>query len=723
VISERIRIGDQYYILASAQSQRQQRELLSHGDCFAIFDSAGEIPLAGREAYGLFYRDTRFLDRLELRLKDEFPVFLSSGASDDGTELVTYLTNADERRNGEIVLPRDTIVLQRRKALVKDTLYEQLHLHNYGLETLNFRLSVFFGSDFADMFEVRGSDRPRRGEIAAPMVEGNTVRMVYRGLDDVERQTIMKFHPAPTQLTETVAHYDLSVAPGGEALLDIEVGCKVGADLTSSSSFARALAQVRHERQEYRHGFPELHADHDAFNQWLNRSLVDLTLLCTHLKDGLYAYAGIPWFATIFGRDGLITALEILAFSPDLAAGTLRTLAALQGSTRNAQRDEAPGKILHELRSGEMAATGEVPFARYYGSIDATPLFLVLLAAYAERTADIALVEELWPAAMAAMKWIDTDADIDGDGYAEYMRPVGPGLINQGWKDSHDAISHADGSLAPPPIALAEVQAYIYAARHGMAQLARRLGRSAEASDWDTQAARLRQQFNRDFWMEDQDAFALALSGLKQPCRVVSSNAGQCLFTGIVDGDKAPRLIARLMHDDLFCGWGIRTLSSQARRYNPMSYHNGSVWPHDNALIAAGFAAHGSCQHAGELLTALLDAAQRLDRGRLPELFCGFPRTLHHSPVPYPVACQPQAWAAAGVFLLLQSTFGLSINAWERRVSFDRAAPPPWLKRLDIRGLRVRDARVDLCISRGRFGTASIEIIDKQGDVEVTVRK
>jgi glycogen debranching enzyme len=434
-------------------------------------------------------------------------------------------------------------------------------------------------------------------------------------------------------------------------------------------------------------------------------------------------YAGIPWFATTFGRDGLITALEMLFFSPTLAAGTLRTLAASQGAVHSAERDEEPGKILHESRQGEMARLGEVPFARYYGSVDATPLFLILLAEYAERTADLNLVQELWPAALAAMHWIDTSGDLDGDGYIDYARQTDRGLVNQGWKDSHDAISHADGTLAVQPIALAEVQAYVFAARCGMARLARRLELPADASKWEDRADCLRQRFNHDFWMEDEGAFALALDGSKRPCQVVSSNAGQCLFSGIADADKARRTMMRLMREDVFCGWGIRTLSAQAQRYNPMSYHNGSVWPHDNALIAAGFARYRACDQAARVLTALFDATLTLDKRRLPELFCGFPRSLEHSPVPYPVACQPQAWSAGSVFLLLQAALGLRIDAWNQRVLFDQPAPPPWLERLDIRGLRVREARLDMCITRGRFGTAAIEVLDKHGDVEVVVHK
>jgi glycogen debranching enzyme len=436
--------------------------------------------------------------------------------------------------------------------------------------------------------------------------------------------------------------------------------------------------------------------------------------------QGFYVSAGIPWFATLFGRDSLITALETLAFSPHLAAGVLRTLAGLQGQDDATDRDEEPGKILHEMRNGEMAATGEIPFGRYYGSVDATPLFLLLLAEYADRTGDLALVQDLWPAALAAAHWMET-ASTD-KGYLTYARRGARGLVNQGWKDSHDAIMHADGTLAEPPIAVAEVQAYMYAARRRLAPVARRLGDSSLAEVWDTQATRLQEHFQRDFWLPEERTFALALDAHGRPCRVVSSNAGHCLYGQIATGAQARQIVERFLRDDMFCGWGIRTLSSQARRYNPMSYHNGSVWPHDNAIIAAGFARYGASEQAECILSALFDASTSVVDHRLPELFCGFPRQLQQGPVPYPVACKPQAWAAGSPFLLLQAVLGLRIDAWERRITLGRVVLPAGLSEIAIRGLQVCDARVDLRIVRGR-ASAAVELLEKRGDIEIIVHK
>lgn len=487
MIPERIRLGEEYYLLASALAPRRPQVLLNHADSFAIFDLAGDIPVAGLEPYGLFHRGSRFLSRFELHLNGGFSLLLGTAPTYEGSELVMYLSNADERRDGDIVLERDTIALRRCKTLLDMTLYESLQLRTYSLEPLQIQLEFVFGADFADIFELRGSERARRGAANAPRVGRQEVCVSYLGLDNVRRETTLVFSLPPDSLTASSACFQLVLKPGEETVLDTQGVCHIEKTPRRSYSFTSALEAVRSERDRWREQCPVLYSNNEGFNDWLNRSLQDLALLRTEGEHGSYVYAGIPWFATVFGRDGLITAFETLAFTPDLAAGTLRTLAALQGREQKTECEEEPGKILHEMRHGEMATTGEIP-CRYYGSIDATPFFLLLLAAYAGRTGDVAFIEELWPAAVAAMNWIETIADLDGDGYVEYQRQTLRGLVNQGWKDSHDAISHADGSLAEPPIALAEVQAYVYAALRGLARLARRLERSVETATWDARA-------------------------------------------------------------------------------------------------------------------------------------------------------------------------------------------------------------------------------------------
>jgi len=719
--TERIRIGQDYYLLAAAIPTRGHRLVLNHGDSFAILNEVGDVPLVGFEPFGLFCGGTRFLDRFELRVNGGFPMLLSAALTDDGIEHVTYVTNCDERSDGELVVERDSVAIERRKVLVDGALFETLHVHNFAARSLDVVLTVLFTADFSDVFELRGIRREARGRRLPTRVEGRRVAGGYVGLDEVERTLELWFEPEAWTVSSETAELALRLPPGGEARAAVTVRCCAGEQAPLASDAAAAVALVRGEREATTNRFAGVVSRNDRFEEWLSTSRGDLALLCAERPTGQYPYAGIPWFATVFGRDGIITALETLAFAPFMAAGVLRTLASLQGRVSDDGRDEAPGKILHELRLGEMAALGEIPFGRYYGSVDATPLFLVLLAAYAERTADLELVRELWPAALAALEWVRRHTDARG--YLAYQRRTPTGLLNQGWKDSHDSISHASGALAEPPIALCEVQAYVYAALAGMAGLARRLGDEPSAEAWTRDAASLRRRFGRDFWLEDEGVFALALDGDGQPCRVVASNAGHCLLGGIAEPEQAGRVVARLMRDDCFGGWGIRTLSSGARRYNPMSYHNGSVWPHDNALVAAGFARYGYGGRAAELLDGLLDAGQRLDDARLPELFCGFPRSGRQHPVPYPVACRPQAWAAGSAFLLLQAVLGLSIDAWKRQVTFSRTCLPATLDHLEIRDLRVGDAGIDVVIERGRAGAAALEVTGRYGDLEVIIRK
>lgn len=720
--SERISIGTDYYLLASAITGRRPRFVLSHGDTFAIFDDAGDVPVAGVEPYGIFHRGTRYLTRFELRLNDGLPVLLSSAPGEDGCALVTHLANADERSDGEIVLERDTIAVTRHKVLCDATLFEHVRLCSYAATPLVVVLSFLFDADFADEFEVRGLKRSRRGTLGPPRVEDGGLRFHYEGLDGVVRRTAVAFSPAPARLEPWRAAFVVPLVARGEATIAVTISCESTGGRSAPCRREDALSRLHAERRRWFAGLPEFQSSNEHFDAWLGQSLRDLAMLRTDTPAAGYIQAGIPWFATVFGRDGLVTALEILAFGPDLAVSVLRTLATLQGKAEDPARDEEPGKIVHELRLGEMAATGEVPFARYYGSVDATPLFLVLLAAYAQRTADLGLVEELWPAAEAALGWIERFGDRDGDGWVEYARRGSAGLLHQGWKDSHDAVSHGDGRLAEPPIALVEVQAYVYAALVGLSDLARRVGRTQAAEGWAARATELRRRFDRDFWLADEHTYALALDRDKRPCRVVSSNAGHALWAGIAEPHRARLLVERLFRDDLFCGWGIRTLSSNAARFNPMSYHNGSVWPHDNALIAAGCARYGATERAATVLDALFHAGLQLEDRRLPELFCGFERCAGQRPVPYPVACKPQAWAAGSVLLLLQATLGLEVDAWQRRITLTRPMLPPWLERLDIRKLRVGDASTDLAIYRRRLG-AAVEVTDRTGDLEVVVRR
>jgi glycogen debranching enzyme len=536
------------------------------------------------------------------------------------------------------------------------------------------------------------------------------------------RRTLLQFAPRPSLLTSSTARLDLTLRPRQESLFDLTVGCERQAAAPRLLPFDDARAEAEADLERFTAWSCHLRTPNGQTNAWVNRAVSDLHLMTTELATGPYPYAGVPWFNTPFGRDGIITALECLWLRPALAQGVLAYLASTQATEVIPEQDAEPGKVLHETRNGEMAVLKEMPFGRYYGSVDATPLFVLLAGAYYERTGDRAFVESLWPHVEAALRWIDRDGDRDGDGFVEYHRQAADGLLHQGWKDSDDAIFHADGSLAQGPIAPCEVQGYVYAARRAGAALATVLGRAERAEELARQAEALRERFEQAFWCEELSTYALALDGDKRPCRVRTSNAGQCLFTGIVRPDRAVRVAQTLLSPESFSGWGVRTVAASEARYNPMAYHNGSVWPHDNALIAQGLARYGLGDQALRIWTGLYEAGLYFDLYRMPELFCGFSQHPGEGPILYPVACAPQAWSAASVFLLFQACLGLGINGPEAQVFFTRPRLPAALGELRIHNLEVAGATVDLllvCHERD----VSVNVLRREGDVQIMVLK
>jgi glycogen debranching enzyme len=712
-------VEDLYPILASSPPADLHTRVLKQGETFAVFDRFGDIKPVGMQEEGIYHEGTRYLSCLILCLGADRPLLLSSVVKRDEAVLIVDLTNpAIPVDKG--VIPHGTIHLFRSKFLWQGCCYEKLRLRNYGLSRVKLAFSFQFRADFADIFEVRGTRRARKGEFLEPIVKGDSVLLAYRGLDGVMRRTQLRFSPPPGKLTDCEAHFELALQPQEEATFVVTADFQSDHSENVLLSYEQAASLAAARAAEARAQTCDIYTSNEQFNDWLNRSLSDLHLMITDTPEGPYPYAGVPWFSTAFGRDGIVTALECLWMNPSIARGVLTFLASTQATEVIPEQDAEPGKILHETRRGEMAALGEIPFRRYYGSVDATPLFVVLAGAYYERTGDRALLENIWPHVEKALHWIDVYGDADGDGFVEYARRSPSGLVQQGWKDSHDSVFHADGSLAEGPIALCEVQGYVYAAKRAAADLACVLGFPERAAVLRSQAETLRQRFEQAFWCEELSTYALALDGKKRPCRVRTSNAGQCLLSGIVSPERAQRVAATLMRQESFSEWGIRTVASSEARYNPMSYHNGSVWPHDNALIAFGLARYRRSEDVLRILTGLFDASIFVELHRMPELFCGFPRRPGEGPTLYPVACAPQAWAAAAVFLLLQSCLGMHIDGVRRRISFHYPVMPRFLKKVRLGNLRVGDATVDLCLRRRRTDVG-LNILRRQGDVEIVV--
>ena len=709
-----------YYIPSTAAVATLHSHVLKQGDSFAVLDDFGDVQANGAAPEGLFFEDTRYLARLALTVDGVRPLLLSSTVTEDNAMLSTDLANPDLAEEGHLRLARDTVHLLRSSVLGDDALFVRLELRNFGTTPARLSLGLAFDADFADIFEVRGSVRLRRGDRVPDQQRAAGPVLVYRGLDAVVRRTCFEFDPPPTKTAAHSVEWAIDLLPDDHQTIQLAIRCERDGRPSRATSHAASLAATTGRVADRRARAIDLYSSNETFNDWLNRSRADLDMLVSDTPQGLYAYAGIPWFSTAFGRDGIITALQCLWLDPALAAGTLRFLAANQATSLDPSADAEPGKILHETRKGEMAALGEVPFGRYYGSIDSTPLFIMLAAAYYARTGDLDLVRALWPNIEAALAWMRDYGDLDGDGFLEYDRKSVNGLINQGWKDSTDSIFHADGNLAEAPIALAEVQAYAHAAYLGAAELAAALGHPGKAGELAAAAQRLRQRFEAAFWIESLGTYALALDGAKRPCQVRASNAGHVLLGGLAAPERAARVAETLMTPDSFSEWGIRTVARGEARYNPISYHNGSVWPHDNGLIAMGFARYGLKEPLLRLLTGLFDAALFLDLRRLPELFCGFPRRPGSGPTAYPVACIPQAWSSASVFALLGAALGISFDPQARQIRFVRPVLPPWLNEIRLTNLRLGTASADLELRRSQDSIA-IHVLRHDGELGIVL--
>lgn len=682
-------------------------------EMFLLTDTEGGVGVNNSSGFGLYHRDTRYLSGWQITLIGVEPVVLLSTA-EEGFWMEQVMTNPELVNERGESLPSGSLHIRRQRVLDR-SLIESTRFTNYSLVPLHLTVRYEYSADFADIFEIRGLHRRRRGNFLGARLQANGLTFRYRGLDGIARQTRVRFRPDPDELQPQEAFFHLEIPPGGTREIDARV---VVDGIAGTGAVRRSIEEVGASHEAWREACTTIVTSNHLFNRSLERAITDLRLLWREWEDGgSFLAAGIPWFDTLFGRDCLLSSYMVLAYRPEIARMVLQTLAARQGNQIDERREEEPGKIIHEVRSCETANTGETVFGRYFGSVDSTPLFLILASEYYRWTGDLEFMRELEPKVAAALAWLDRFADLDADGFVEYVRRNPRGLNNQGWKDSWDAMVDHEGNLLQPPIALVEVQGYVYAARLGIADVYEDLGDVKRAEALRTEAEALRKRINNDFWVP-QGHYAMALDGAKRQSRVRSSNAGQLLWTGAPTREKARVQTASLMRSDMFSGWGIRTISSATPRYNPIGYHLGTIWPHDNALIARGLKRYGQEADMNRIATALFEAALSFQYYRLPELFSGAPRQAHQAPVPYPIACRPQAFAAAALPFILTSILGLAPRAPRNQLFVVRPRLPGWLEYVHVSGLRLGSGRVDLAYRRKGRGI-QVEVLNKSAGLEV----
>ncbi|TPI60798.1 amylo-alpha-1,6-glucosidase [Mesorhizobium sp. B3-1-7] len=688
---------------------------LKQGDCFAVADAYGDIRGAGD---GFFRDDTRVLSEFRLTIGGRPMSLLGASLSQDNVLFTSNLTNLPIQSAAGRDMPQGAIHIERVRLIWQDRLFERITLSNYSREHSTITASLHFAADFRDMFEVRGSTRVKRGTTHIAKTDKTSVLLGYDGLDGLPRLSAISFSQAPDQLSDNRADFLIAVTKRSQKVLYVEVGPAV-ADAPDRDRFRAAAARARFGmRAKRRHG-ATVHSSGRVFNDWVERARADVALLTTELSTGPYPYAGIPWFSTAFGRDGVISSLQMLWLNPGLARGVLAFLAEHQATETSPFSDSQPGKIMHETRKGEMAALRELPFGRYYGGVDTTPLYIHLASAYADRTGDMAFIDKLWPSLKAAAEW--TEEASRATGFVTYQRAAESGLANQGWKDSFDSVFHADGRIPKGPIALVEVQGYVFAAFRGLAALARRRGEFADAEHWENRAEEMRVAVERDFWLDDLNFYALAIDGEGQPCKVRTTNAGHLLFVGLPQPERARLVADQLLSAAFHSGWGLRTLADDAVFFNPMSYHNGSIWPHDTALCGVGLARYGERDSVVRLMSGTFESAVHFNM-RLPELFCGFARAPGEAPIAYPVACLPQAWSAGSTFMLMQACLGLEIDGWEGELHVTRPRLPIGIDTLMLRHLSVGDKVVDLTFQRVGDRVAAFLSDRHEGQVPLIVR-
>jgi glycogen debranching enzyme len=700
-----------------AQEPRKVNNLtLIDGKTFLATSVAGDIVPPGASDVGFFHEDTRFLSHLEFKIDGQRSVVLSSSTEKTFVSQIE-LTTGNITLRDSFDLPENTVHIRREQLLASDILFDRYTFENFNRCQVEFTVGISFNADFVDVFQVRGVARADHGQYFKPVIEQDGIIFSYRGLDDVLRQSVVRMNPAPVEITVSTAHWNLRLEPLRKTALEITVTpCVEHKESRAKLYDYDAQLQTRRGAfHEFDSASTSFSSSNSVFDALLRSAMGDFHALRIPFGDEHVIAAGIPWFATVFGRDSIIAAYQTLPLNPELAKDTLRVLARYQASEVDDWRDAQPGKILHESREGEMTQCGEMPFGPYYGSVDATPLWLVLLSETFNWTSDEELVREMLPHAYRALDWIDNYGDIDGDGFVEYLRRSPRGLVNQGWKDSWDANIHRDGRVARPPIALCEVQGYVYDAKYRMAALLEMFGDHEHAEKCRLEAIELARRFDKAFWNVERGFYAMALDADKMPLEVIASNPGHLLWSRIINRERARIVTERMMREDMFSGWGWRTMSQKERVFNPLSYHRGSVWPHDNSLIAHGMALNEFREPALRILSALFDAALEFRDHRLPELFCGVQRRPFDEPVHYPVSCSPQAWASGALFLILSSVLGIRPSAHRKELNVINPQLPEWLEHLHIRNLRIGNSRVGLDFTR-RDHRTFCNVVDISGE-------
>lgn len=725
-MTEKIKIQDSYYISANSTYADNRVHVANNEDTFGVFDHWGDVNLIGKETQGIFHAGTRFVSELEFKINGERPVLLSSAVND---VLHADLTNPDFIKNGKIYLTKGTIHISRAKFVENGLCHENITLVNYDREEHVLDFSFTIDADFKDIFEVRGTKREKRGQVSRSQKSPQTFTFIYTGLDNKERRTNFRFFSKPNNFQDQDINYRITLKPLEPVKIGYCVYFEIGENIREKEvlSYTECHKRMTEHLEKEKKEIADIFTDNELFNEWFNQARIDLISLTTVTPHGRYPYAGVPWYNTPFGRDGIITALQVLWVRPEIAKGVLLYLAETQAKVKDDYKDSEPGKIFHETREGEMAELGEIPFKLYYGTVDATPLFIVLAGAYYQQTADLDTIKKIWPNIEAALNWIKDYGDLDGDGFIEYQHQNEKGLFNQGWKDSFDSISHKNGELAESPIALCEVQGYVYDGKIKAALIAEALGKKELSESLKGEAKELKKKFNEVFWDEELQTFVLALDGKKKPCRVKASNVGHCLYSGIVEEKYASHVAQMLLKEDMFSQWGIRTLSSEEVRFNPMSYHNGSVWPHDNGITAMGLARYKRWKEVLKIFNGLYEANLYFELQRLPELFCGFEKRSEKQPVEYPVACSPQAWAVGALFMLIKACIKIDINSIEKKVTFYNPELPYFLDFISLDNLPLGDDRADIHLQKhpveNGFTDVTIKVIKKPADWEIIIVK